>query len=327
MSVSSSSECVEAVTMEHYCTLFDRHFLPQGLALHESLMRQDPSCVLWVLCMDDETLETLGRLSLPGLRRVQREDVESGDVLAVKGSRSTGEYCWTLTSVFVAHLIDQHEEISRLTYLDADCYFFSSPRRILAELDAAGKDVLITPHAYSPEYDLSEESGVYCVQFLTFGRSAEALEILRRWRFQCIEWCFARSEQGRFGDQKYLDAWPTLYPDTVHVLEQTYLTMAPWNVERFGDRLDDVCMYHFHKFRLLGPGRAMLFEGFRVSGPVVAEVYEPYLVAVARAMVLLGDAWNGYLPEPAPSLGGRLSHLILRTKGLRRVRRFKRLAP
>ena len=315
------SDLDHAPATEHYCTLFDRHFLPQGLALHESLMQQDPSCVLWVLCVDEETYESLGRLSLPELRRVRLESVESGDVIATRDTRSLGEYCWTLTSVFIAYLIEHHDEIARVTYVDADCYFFSSPRRILGELNAAGKDILITPHAYTPGYDLSEESGVYCVQFLTFSRSEAALEILRQWRSQCIDWCFARSELGRFGDQKYLDPWPELHPDTVHVLADAHLTMAPWNVERFKHHLDDLCMYHFHKFRLLGPGRVMLFEGFKVNHTVVATVYGPYVDAVARVLALLGGSWNAYLPEPAPSLGGRISRLILRAKGTRRTAR------
>jgi hypothetical protein len=75
----------------------------------------------------------------------------------------------------------------------------------------------------------------------------------------------------------------------VHVLADASLTMAPWNVARFEDRLGEICMYHFHKFRLLGPGRAMLFEGFEVSDAVIAKVYEPYLATVAKEIALLGE--------------------------------------
>ena len=39
--------------MEHYVTLFDSLFLPQGLALHASLQQHAGEHRLWVLCVDE----------------------------------------------------------------------------------------------------------------------------------------------------------------------------------------------------------------------------------------------------------------------------------
>ena len=107
--------------------------------------------------------------------------------------------------------------MKRVTYLDADLWFRKSPAPIFKEFDKSGKDVLITDHAYSPEYDNSEKNGQYCVQFTTFTR--EGGETVRKWwEERCIEWCFARFENGKFGDQKYLDDWLERFPEQVHVL-------------------------------------------------------------------------------------------------------------
>jgi hypothetical protein len=48
--------------------------------------------------------------------------------------------------------------VGRVTYLDADLWFRKNPTPIFQEFDKSGKDVSITDHAYSPEYDLSEKS-------------------------------------------------------------------------------------------------------------------------------------------------------------------------
>ena len=106
-------------------------------------------------------------------------------------------------------------------------------RILLKELDESGKHVLITEHAYAPEYDRAHDSGRFCVQFLTFDRSDSAREVMRWWQDRCVEWCFARYENGKFGDQVYLDQWPTLFGDRVHIVRQVEKTLAPWNVLYF----------------------------------------------------------------------------------------------
>jgi hypothetical protein len=58
------------------------------------------------------------------------------------------------------------------------------------------------------------------------------MAVLNWWRDRCIEWCYARSEEGKFGDQKYLDDWTTRF-DSVHVLEHLGGGIAPWNVQQY----------------------------------------------------------------------------------------------
>jgi hypothetical protein len=50
--------------VEHFVTLFDSHYLPQGLALHESMERHLDDYVLWILCVDEKTYEVLSHLNL-----------------------------------------------------------------------------------------------------------------------------------------------------------------------------------------------------------------------------------------------------------------------
>lgn len=267
---------------EHFCTLFDHKFLPMGMALHESMMRHAGSFHLWIVCMDELVEQQLTKLSLPNVTLLPLSEVETPELLAVKPTRTRGEYCWTLTSFTFSAVLDRDQTVDRVTYLDADLFFFSDPRLLLAELDESQKQVLITEHAYAPEYSFwQEQAGRFCVQFITFTRGAGAGVVLRWWQEKCLEWCFARIEPGRFGDQKYLDEWPGLFGQYVHIVQQVEKTLGPWNVRltaRNQQRLSPV-FYHFHGFRFLGPRRVRLHDRYRV-GPQGRELYTRYMHAL-----------------------------------------------
>ena len=280
---------------EHFVTLFDDSFLPLGLALQQSLISHAPPFHLWVIAVDDAVEEHLHRLALKDLSVIPLRDIETPRLLEVKPGRTRGEYCWTITPFVCQAVLDRDASASRATYVDADVFFFDDPRGLLVELDDSGKHVLITEHAFAPEYDRAHDSGRFCVQFLTFDRSPEARRVMTWWQERCLEWCFAHYEDGKFGDQVYLDRWPELFGDVVHVVRQVEKTLAPWNVRHFADRhahsqtaLKPV-MFHFHGFRLLGPRRARLYRFYNV-GREGDRIYNTYVAAVSESLKTLQAA-------------------------------------
>lgn len=283
---------------EHYVTLFDDSFLPLGLALYQSLVEHAQPFHLWAVAVDEAVEAHLRALNLPRLSVIPLGEMETPELLAVKADRTRGEYCWTITPFVCQAVLDREPAAARATYVDADVLFLDDPRVLLAELDASGKHVLITEHAFAPEYDRSHDSGRFCVQFVTFDRSAEARRVMTWWQERCLEWCFARYEAGRFGDQMYLDHFPTLFGPAVHVVQQVEKTLAPWNVRHFAERSgreqgrDDAwrpVMFHFHGFRLLGPTRARLYRFYDV-GREGNRICDLYVSAVSRALRTLNDA-------------------------------------
>jgi hypothetical protein len=256
--------------MEHYVTLFDHKFLPQGLALHASLQKHAAPFQLWVICMDALALEQLRRLNLPDLRPVALAEVEDDELRAAKAGRSWTEYCWTLTPAVCLHLLETRPECQRVTYVDADLLFFRSPRPLFEELERSGKPILITEHAHAPNYaHVTALAGRFCVQFLVFTRDSRTTPVLRQWRAQCLASCTAVATPGTpgFGDQKYLEAWPEQFGASVHILAQTRETLAPWNVDHFqqeaGKSYSPV-FFHFHGFRILSPKLVRLSSTYRV---------------------------------------------------------------
>ena len=269
--------------MEHFVTAFDSAFLPQGLALNDSLRQHAGDYALWILCMDAETEDVLDRLKLPNVRLLSLPAHETPELLTVKQGRSRAEYCWTITPFTPRFVFDADSSVQRVTYVDADLWFRKNPRPLFDELERAGKDVLITDHAYAPEFDKTAESGQFCVQFMTFTRSGGE-RVRKWWADRCIEWCFARAENGKFGDQKYLDDWPIRFADSVHVLEHKEWTLAPWNATRFP--YGPGVIYHFHGLRLLEGGRVSLSD-YPLPSVVVREVYGRYLQSLRDAITAL----------------------------------------
>jgi hypothetical protein len=272
--------------VNHYITLFDSNFLPQGLALYESMTCHANPFTLWVLCMDEKAEQVLNRLGKPGIRLVPIAQVETPQLLEIKQKRTRVEYCWTLTPFTPKIVFDRDSSVERVTYIDADMYMLRSPEPVHQEFQSQGKSVLITEHAYDAQNDRTVTSGHYCVQFMTFVRDKS--ETVRHWwEARCLEWCSAKRSKGRYGDQKYLDDWPSRFPEEVHVLRQLHAFLGPWNARRF--QHSEGIAWHFHGLRFLKGGKVQLHPGYSLPKEVDAAVYLPYVEVLRRSVEQVGE--------------------------------------
>ncbi|SDD41941.1 hypothetical protein SAMN04487996_1013 [Dyadobacter soli] len=280
--------------MQHFCTLFNSGYLSRGLAMYHSLVRQGADFHLYIFAFDDASDALLRRLELPHATVISLQEFETPDLLAVKGTRTAGEYCWTCTSFTIWHCIHTFA-LDHCTYVDADLLFFANPKVLTDEMGE--NSVLITAHRYAAEYDQSENSGIYCVQFVTFKNTPDGLATLAWWMNACLEWCYARFEDGKFGDQKYLDDWTERFAG-VHVLAHAGGGVAPWNsvdyacenvneqvfVRKSGEQAVPLVFYHFHDFRYCVDGSFRLTaEQYRLPEGIVRYVYGPYIQALSAA--------------------------------------------
>lgn len=274
--------------MYNFCTLFDSNYLSRGLAMYESLAKQCDNFHLYVFTFDDRSHQILSELNKKHITLITLKEFENEQLLAVKPLRSIAEYCWTCTSSTILYTLNNFD-VENCTYIDADLFFYSSPKALFDEM--GDKSVLITEHRFTPKYDRSEIAGTYCVQFITFRKNEAGLKVLNWWVDACLEWCYDRYEDGKFGDQKYLDDWTTRFEE-IHVLNHLGGGMAPWNVQQYevvNESRDNIQLteksssnkfnavfYHYHYVRFYSNG-FVDFGWFKLGKDIVKNFYAPYV--------------------------------------------------
>lgn len=282
--------------MRYYCTYFDKGYLVRAVALYASLMRHERMpFTLYAVCLDELTRLVLDKLNLPGVVTVPLHEIEADDepLRQARLNRSLLEYYWTLTPTVILRLLKRFPQVAAITYLDADLYFFSSPQPIFDEF--SGFSILIHEHRFYEEFKPAAKFGRFNVGLLCFRRDAAALEALQWWRDRCNEWCYSRLEDGRFGDQLYLEDWPERF-NGVRILEHIGAGVAPWNCLQYRYALDPVgqvtvdghplIFYHFHALCFSHPRYVVLSKipAHKFSMALVSHCYLPYVRALHTAM-------------------------------------------
>lgn len=278
--------------MHNYCTLFDSNYLTRGLAMYESLKKHSDDFHLYIFAFDDRSNGLLRKLNLEYVTVISLQEFEDEELLALKSGRGAGEYCWTCTPSTIKYCIDKYS-LESCTYLDADLYFYSNPSVLIEEM--GNKSVLITEHRYTQEYDQSATSGIYCVQFMTFKNDNNGMKVLNWWKDACNKWCFARVEDGKFGDQKYLDNWTTRF-DGVHVLKNLGGGVAPWNVQQYdiSDKDFKLIFYHFHNLKFLNNNKIEL-GSYKIKKRDLQLLYVPYLKHlenIKNELEIIGETYD-----------------------------------
>jgi hypothetical protein len=265
-------------------------------------------------------------MELPALKPVPLREFETNALLRVKQERSRAEYCWTCTPHVVRHALDTFCQAA-VTYVDADIFFYRSPSLLLEELDHSGGSILLTEHRFSPGYERGIVKGRFCVQFMTFKADVRGNTALDWWGDRCLEWCYSHMEDGKFGDQKYLDDWMTRFPGT-HVLNHRGGGVAPWNIGRyellpgngppcFREKETGHCFelvfYHFHFLRRYLNG-FLDFGHYLLPGDLKSMVYRPYLIALETAGDQISAAEDLFDPHGITAPAGGMRELLVRFK-------------
>jgi hypothetical protein len=284
--------------LENYCTLFDSNYLTRGIALISSLRSLKEDFHLYVFAFDDLTEEVLNEIDFDEVTVINKNKLENEELILLKEKRSKAEYCWTCTPLTILYCLENFK-MERCTYLDADIYFFSSPIEILKEMENKFS-ILITKHNYSKKYDQTSIRGKYCVQFMSFNNDVEGLKALKWWKEKCIDWCYAYYEDGKFGDQMYLDDWTERF-ERVCISAKLGCGIAPWNIRDYlvekttknilvkkkeNLESDLLIFYHFHFFKLYDDGD-LRYSYYEIPKSAKKFIYKTYLKELLEAELKL----------------------------------------
>ena len=266
-----------------FCTIFDSSYYTKGLALYYSL---EKVCdfQLYIFTPDKKCQSMLKEKKLTKAITLPLSEIEDDELKKIKTNRDTAEYFWTIKASCINYLFNKYD-LDQLSYVDADIFFYSSPAPIFNEMGSSS--VLITPHNFSPRYKRELKNGIYNAGFISFKNDKPGRNALSWWNRKCRDWCYRKKEDGKFGDQMYLNELSE--SPFVHSLNHKG-ALANWNVQQFqfqesegkirgfsgnGESFD-VIFFHFHYLKFLNSQEAELGRKY-ISQEVYNIFYKPYI--------------------------------------------------
>lgn len=273
----------------HIVTSTDANYLHKTIAFYLSLCKVHQNFILHLFCFDDIAYKIFKELGYKNIVIYNPSDFETLELKKVKASKiKRYEYYWACNP-FLTRKVLLEQDTDFVSSCDCDLLFFKSPEEIFEELSDA--DVLIQPNNFSSQFSTdSAKVGYYCTSFQCFRKNNNSIKILNWWHKKTMKWCSSKFEEGKFGEQKYLDDWRTRFK-RVREIVNIGTNVAPWNVQKLDISIQDgrflinhkypLIYYHFHSFRMNLTNYQYIITGDRhnnypISSNVRKLIYEPY---------------------------------------------------
>ena len=118
--------------------------------------------------------------------------------------------------------------------------------------------------------------------------------ILKWWQEKCLEWCYDYPDNGRLGDQKYLDEWPRLFKKNIHISKNKKYFQAPWTYNRF--KTKDKIIYHFHGLKI-NSNKVYVFNNYGFTKKIIKDVYLPYCKSLKMSLDKINYKFTQYIKK------------------------------
>jgi hypothetical protein len=268
-----------------FVTHCDENYLSRALCLADSLERQSPGYKLLIICHTEIALEVaLNQKNSNSFAILLSELVNEFDVLqTVSANRSHSEYIFALTP-FVIDFALNLNQVHNVCYVDADSFFFGNPEKIFSI--PRKYDVAISPHNFIEKLECLSRFGRFNVGIVLFKNTINSRNLLKWWQERCIEsTSITNPDSEVFGDQKYLDKFPSINPNT-YIYPSLGINAGPWNTQNLDKKTritlkdgEELINFHFSGLTIFGfiYIRGLERYGLYMGRELKHRVYSPYI--------------------------------------------------
>lgn len=251
--------------MKFLVTLSDKKYLNFGLVLFDSLKKtsSNTSFRLYYLCMDDESYSIIkdindDRLIPYHINNIVEEDdfkklcsssmdIDKEMKNIYKNIDDFSNFHFASASYITYHLIKKYD-LPELLYIDSDIIFYHDIN-ILFDV-VKNKSIGIVLHRHN---EFGCEVGAYNVGIVYFRNDKAGIKCLKWWRDCLIDktnpWA---KEYGKWGDQKYLEAFGKLFDDeNIKIFDDEIGHGAPWNFRLYKYLEDDHILWNNKNQKLI----------------------------------------------------------------------------
>mgnify|MGYP003110882228 FL=1 len=228
--------------MKHLCVVSDYNFLPKGLTLYESLLKNSKDFVLHYLCFDKKAYDKLLPYACDTLKVYHdAEFLEKDDDLKHLKEDDRKYYSYALASYFSFKLMETLDQ--PITYIDADIYFHQDIDNVIDE--TSKKSVGLFRHR---QYNMRwpNGNGWFNVGVVYFKNDEHGKSALSWWADAVLHRKYP--DLATCGDQRYLDAFVYIHLGVIHY-ENVFIDGhighgAPWQWQLyyFDTYQDDGCI-------------------------------------------------------------------------------------
>lgn len=294
----------------HIITIFDKHHLGRAVCLRQSLNEHAPNAHVRFLCLDQISYDISKKMNLKETTVMKPEDLNDKELLDSRPSRTNPEFASTAKPAFLRFMLNSgivgKEDL--LVFVDPDFLFYNSPELIFEKAYKSGS-IVITPHRF-PKRRENEKNvkGTYNAGIVFFKNDESAKKCLEDWRLQCIDWCYLRFEDGKIGDQGYMNDWPKKYKG-VYELWDKEVNLSNWNIENykitkkdgnfFVDEKTLIC-YHFHGLKIYFNSSNSL-KAYPIT-VYHTGIYEKYIEELGSAYKKIQEIESGWQFGSVPKL-------------------------
>jgi hypothetical protein len=270
-----------------FCTYVNGDYLIKVNVCIYTLLKQDPSMKMYVLCFDNIAFQGIKNLNKKQVIPIKMADFEKKfpQIPAIKNTRTQKDYFVT-TKPFLPEYIFQEFKEDKTIFVDADMAFWSDPNEIFDIYK--NHSLLVTDHELVPVY----ESGRFNVGLVGFKNDPNCKEFLDWWQKKCINWCKWEEHKNGwwYAEQGYLNVLhdnPNKFKGVLSC-PNPGVNLGPWNIAKhklFRNKETkkvtiqgnfNLITYHYHEFRMTGQDTYRP-TGWKVTGNDLQFIYVPYV--------------------------------------------------